>query len=156
MKHLLIIACTGFFSFVYSQNTDHEELFKLFGEIPQQMSSEELTAHGQTAGKIPEKFYSYLGFNSLSGSYMVPIGKVEKGNKVIILYMEVAGKEAYNSGKVAIAYKSIEKKNGEIYMSSHHLLDVGLAGDSKYKGKFEREGSDDIIFHQISSEAQRE
>ncbi|MEZ4936086.1 MAG: hypothetical protein R2799_00680 [Crocinitomicaceae bacterium] len=134
----------------------HTKLFSCFGEIPKSMSSEELTELGKTGKKIPEEFYSILDFTPLSGGYIVPVGKVEKGNKVIILYLEVAGNEAYNSGKVSLTYKSIEKKSGEVYMSSHHLLDVGLDGDTQYSGSFELQGDDFIIFKQKSKESNGE
>lgn len=153
MKYLLLFTMLSITTFAFNQKEKkHLELAELFGEIPQKMTAEELTNLGQTGEKIPVKYLDVLSYTSLSGSYLVPLGKVEQGNKILLFYLDVSGKEAYNPGKVALAYKSIEKKDGEVYMSSHHLLDVGLDGKTQYSGWFEREGKDFIIFHQTSAE----
>lgn len=139
-------------SFSQKKDKTHLELFNIFSDIPQEMTAKELTKLGQNGIKIPEKYYDILDFQPLFGSYIVVIGKVEKGSKVILLYMDVQGKDRYNAGKIAITSKTLLKKDGEIDMSAHHILDVGLDGSTQYTGSFEREGDDYIIFHQKSTE----
>lgn len=135
-------------SFSQKKSKAHLELFELFGDIPQKMSAEEIKKSGQTGTKIPSEYYDILDFQPLFGSYLVMIGKVDKGSKVILLYMTVEGKDQYNAGKCAFTCKTLQKKDGEIFMSAHHVLDVGLDGKTQYSGSFEREGDDFIIFHQ--------
>lgn len=139
-------------TFTQKKGKEHLELFEMFGEIPQKMSAEDLKNHGQSGTKIPKKYYDLLDFQSFYGSYIVMIGKVEKGGRVILLYMTVEGKDQYNAGKVALTCKTLLKKDGEIDMSAHHILDVGLDGRTQYSGNFERDGVDYIIFNQEATE----
>lgn len=134
---------------VHSQDTAQDSLIASFGEIPLKMSSEEIQAYAKNTTPLKASLAELLEEYLLEEEYLIPLGKFSKGKYVTLLYIQYNKR---NGNYISINAKSFHSKSFELYLSSHHLCDIGAGND----GYFERNGEDEILFVQYMKNANGE
>jgi uncharacterized DUF497 family protein len=142
MAFIMLTAIT----FSQKKVKEHLELFNLFGEVPQSMSNADLLKNRTDGVNIPVKYHKLL--KHTGNARAVAIGKVESGKYMILLYMEVD-----TDGVVTVNSRSLDKKTGEVYMSSSYLTLAGKNSRFVFEGSFKRSGKDLISIYYKKIEA---
>lgn len=124
----------------------HEQMFKEFGEIPEQMSTVQIHSYVKESARLDQKFHSLLDELRLSssGNEIVPLGKVAKGRNVTLLYFYVSHDE--DQGDVFYLHSvTLSKKTGEKTFQSKYLMAGGARSGRKYAGSFEYKGQRELV-----------
>ena len=135
---LIFLLISGFANLA-AQGKIYEELYEQFGEIPEKMNSEDIKSYARSTKKIDKNHEFLLDNMMLEGRVLVPVGKRVKGKFVTLLYIEYDTKK--DDEYFEFRFKTFNKKTGEIYMSSSHMLDIGKGGNTLYDGSYILEGN---------------
>ena len=69
--------------------TLQEQMFDKFGGLTEWMNTPLINSHIESSKELEMKFHGLLGETAISDSKIIPLGKVEKGKNVTVLYLVV-------------------------------------------------------------------
>lgn len=128
---LILVFSTG-----VKAQTLHEEMFGKFGTLNEWMNTPMINSHIEESTDLNVKFHGLLDETAISDTKIIPLGKVEKGKSVILLYLVA---EYTDEGKLDffnLHAATLNQKTGEKISSEKYLLAGGTRGESMYNGSY--------------------
>jgi hypothetical protein len=114
--------------------TLHAQMFEKFGTIAQSMNTPLCNEHIEKTAELPVKFIGLLDEAGISDSKVIPLGKVEKGKNVILLYFVAEYTDEGELRFFNLHAATLNKKTGEKIAAKKYLLAGGTVSGSMYNG----------------------
>ncbi|MFT5780465.1 MAG: hypothetical protein ACI837_003427 [Crocinitomicaceae bacterium] len=125
-----------------------EEMFGKFGTLTEWMNTPMINSYIEESAELNEEFYGLLDETAVSDSKIIPLGKVEKGKSVILLYLVA---EYTDEGKMdffMLHAATLNQKTGEKTSAEKYLLAGGTRGESTYNGSYKLKEKGLIVISQ--------
>jgi hypothetical protein len=150
----LMLVCTS----AVNAQTLHEQMFEKFGTVTEWMNTPLINTHIEKSAELDAKYHGLLDEGIISNSKIIPLGKVENGKNVILLYLIA---EYDNEGVLDffnLNSATLNKKTGEKTGSEKYLLAGGTRGTSMYNGSYKLKEKDLIVISQneVNTETEAE
>ncbi len=126
----------------------HEEMFGKFETLTVWMNTPLINSHIEESAELNVKFHELLDETAISDSKIIPLGKVEKGKRVMLLYLVA---EYTDDGKLDffnLHAATLNQKTGEKTSSEKYLLAGGTRGKSMYNGSYKLKEKGLIVISQ--------
>lgn len=129
-------ALTLIFSMGVKAQTLQEEMFGKFGVITEWMNTPLINTHIEEAADLNVKFHGLLDETIIGNTKIVPLGKVEKGKNVILLYLVAEYTEDGKLNFFNLHSATLNQKTGEKTSSEKFLLAGGTRAELTYNGSY--------------------
>jgi hypothetical protein len=138
--------------------TLQEQMFEKFGTLTEWMNTPLINERIEQTAELAVKFHGLLDETAISDTKIIPLGKVEKGKNMILLYFMA---EYTDEGTLDFFYlhaATLNKKTGEKMSAERYLLSGGTRGTSMYNGSYKLKEKGVIIFSQneVNTETDKE
>lgn len=146
------------FSIEVKAQTLPKEMFEKFGALAGWMNTPLINSHIEESAELNVKFHLLLDETIIKDSKIIPLGKVENGKSVILLYIIAEYTEDGKLDFFNLHAATLNQKTGEKTSSEKYLLAGGTRGKSIYNGsyKLKEKGLMVISQNEINTETDSE